>query len=122
MKNYTKGKRTMIGEIPEGIEFKKCADYVGSYDEGDLIIMGYLKTRSELYNKDQYSLLISDQRGKKDTMFFLNVPAWYGAELEQDFLNSGEDAETFFAASIEAIESFETKYKKDSYNIMIYSN
>lgn len=117
MKNYSKGKSTLIGEIPEKCEFKKISDFVGSYNPGELKILGYLKTHSELYDKDSYNLFI--ERGKEK--FFLGVPAWYGKKLESDFKESGETPETFFGgASVQNIETFKTKFGNDSYNIIIF--
>lgn len=117
MKNYSRGKGTLIGEIPEGTEFEKIADYVGSYKKDQLKVLGYLKTHSDLYNKPSYSLFC-DHKGKK---ILLNVPAWYGSQLEEDFLESKEYPEEFFGgASIKEISTWETKFKNNSYNIEIY--
>lgn len=117
MKNYSRGRGTLIGEIPEGTEFKKIADYVGTYKKDQFKILGYLKTHSDLYNKDSYSLFC-DLKGEK---ILLNVPEWYGSQLSQDFLDSKQEPEEFFAgASIKEISTWETKFKNNSYNIEIY--
>lgn len=116
MKNYSRGKGTLIGEIPEGTKFEKIADYVGPYKEGQFKVLGYLKTHSDLYNKPSYSLFC-DLDGKK---ILMNVPAWYGAQLEQDFQESKQGPEEFFGASIKEITTWETKFKNNSYNIEIY--
>lgn len=117
MKNYSKGKGTLIGEIPEGTQFEKIADYVGPYNEGQFKVLGYLKTHSDLYNKPSYSLYC-DLDGKK---ILLNIPTWYGSQLEEDFLESKQEPEEFFGgASIKEITTWETKFKNNSYNIEIY--
>lgn len=119
MKNYTGGRSTMIGQIPEGVEFEKAKDYVGTYEKGDMVIRGYLKTKSTKYNTDNYSLYVIYKNEHK----LLNVPGWYGKALEQDFTESGSDAETFFdGAYIKSIEPMSTKNGNDTINIVIYEN
>ena len=72
---------------------------------------------SKMYNKDQYSLLVN----YKGEDYFLNVPTWYGAAVEEDFSESGQTAAEFFDnAYIEEIEEFETKFNNNSFNIKIY--
>ena len=110
-------KSIIIGSIDNNATFKKINDYVGRYDEGEFIIFGYIKTHSDMYNKDQYSLYTK----LKDEYILLNVPSWYGVALESDFKASGENAETYFNnCSIKEIRTFTTKYNTDSYNIEIF--
>lgn len=116
MKNYSRGKGTLIGEIPEGTKFEKIADYVGTYKKGQFKVLGYLKTHSDLYNKPSYSLFC-DLDGKK---ILMNVPAWYGSQLEQDFQESNQLPEEFFGTFIKTIITWETKFKNNSYDIEIY--
>lgn len=118
MKNFKNGKGTLIGQIPEGIEFEKSKDYLGKYEKGDLQVMGYLKTKSEKYKTDNYSLYV-DLKGTKK---LLNVPSWYGKQLEEDFLEEGGDPEVYFKdAFIEQIETLSTG-KGDSVSITVYED
>lgn len=118
MKNFKNGKGTLIGQIPEGIEFEKSKDYLGKYEKGDLQVLGYLKTKSEKYKTDNYSLYV-DLKGTKK---LLNVPSWYGKQLEEDFLEEGGDPEAYFKdAFIEQIETLSTG-KGDSVSITVYED
>ena len=116
MKNYAGGKSTVIGEIPKDTEYKKIKDYVGEYEVGEMKVLGYIKSHSDLYNKDQYSLFIE----YKEAKFLLNVPAWYGSRLEEDFQGGNETAEEFFNCYIMEIEEFTTKNGNKSHNIIIW--
>lgn len=121
MKNYSNIKPTLTREIDETAKFTRCADLVGRFEEGVLTIHGYFKNKSKKYNKDQYSLYVIRHIKNKEDHLLLNVPGWYGEKLEQDFLASGQTAEEFFEGnSIAEIESFETKFGTDSYNIIIW--
>lgn len=117
MKNFSAGKSTIIGQIEEGAIFEKIGEYVGSYDQNVFTIHGYLKTRSQKFNKEQYSLYVN----LGDRFFLLNVPDWYGIELEKDFMASDETAEQYFTgASIKTIESKHTKFGNGTHNITIW--
>lgn len=117
MKNFEKGKSTIIGSIKEGTPFKKVKDYVGKYKKGKFLVQGFLKTHSKKYNKDQYSLYcVLD-----GVTILLNVPYWYGSQLEDDFTDEDVTPEEYFeGASIKEISTFETKYHTESINITIY--
>ena len=118
MKNFKNNKGTLIGQIPEGLEFEKSKDYFGKYEKGDFAVLGYLKTKSEKYKTDCYSLYC-DLKGVKK---LLNVPSWYGSQLEEDFLAEGGDPETYFKdAYIETIEELDTN-KGKSVSITIYED
>lgn len=118
MKNFKNNKGTLIGQIPEGVEFEKSKDYVGSYEKGDIQVLGYLKTKSDKYKTDNYSLYV-DFKGKKK---LLNVPTWYGKQLEEDFIQEGGDPESYFKdAFIKTIEPLATG-KGDSISIEIYED
>ena len=121
MKNYSNKKsRTLSKEAGENTPFIKIKDLFGdrkTFEKGEVTIHGFIKVRSKLYDKDQYSLLVT----YKGVDYFLNVPTWYGAAVEEDFGNSGQTAEDFFeGASIKKIEEFETKFKNNTVNIVIY--
>ena len=117
MKNF-KGGSTLIGQIPEGIEFEKIKDYVGTYEKGDVVIQGYLKTHSEKYNRDNYSLYVLF----KGTPKLLNVPGWYGSQLEEDFRAEGGNAEEYFKdVFLNMVEPYSTK-SGDSVSIEIYED
>ena len=119
MKNFKGGKSTMIVQIPEGVEFEKAKDYVGKYEKGDMVIMGYLKTKSEKYKTDNYSLYVIYKNQHK----LLNVPGWYGRALEEDFIAEGSDAEKYFDnAYIKEIAPMSTKNGNDTINIDIYED
>ena len=128
MRNFTKEKNasTIAGKIKEGTKFTKPSDFVGSYGKGQLGIKGYLKTHSDKYNKDQYSLYIERTQGvavenMDEASMLMNIPSWYGERLEEDFKNSKLSAEEYFAdAFIKEIIQFDTRYDKHSYNIKIY--
>lgn len=116
MKNYEAGKKTIVCAIPEGTEYKKAKDFLGDYEKGSMKVLGYIKTHSVLYDKDQYSLFV-DYEGNK---ILLNVPAWYGSKLEADFEKSGQTAEEFFDTSVKSIVTFATKFNNESVNILVY--
>lgn len=117
MKNFTAGKSTIIGTIEKDTPFKKAKDFVGEYSEKEMRVLGYIKTHSDMYNKDQYSLYVDYQNSK----MLLNVPSWYGEKLEEDFNESGIAPDRYFAnAYIRKIETFQTKYNTASLNILIY--
>lgn len=118
MKNFTRGggKSSIIGQIPENTPFTKAKEFIGEYKQGEMIIKGILKTFSEKFGKNQYSLLILK---KKDYMF-MDVPEWYGESVYDDFMDSPESAAEYFNCSISSIEEFETKYNTKSVDIKIY--
>ena len=117
MKNF-KGGSTLIGQIPEGLEFEKIKDYVGKYEKGEFVIFGYLKTHSDKYNRDNYSLYCELKGQPK----LLNVPGWYGSQLEEDFKAEGGNPEEYFKdAFIEIIEPYDTK-SGQSVSIQIYED
>lgn len=136
MKNYkSTGNSSIEGEIPEQMFYVKAKDLLGTYEKGDLQIMGFLKTKSQLYNRDQYCLFIKyntkkafpaimNERmasGVNHEYFFLNVPEWYGKRLEEDFRESDETAEEFFKdAYIEVIEELTTNKNSNTVNILIF--
>lgn len=118
MKNFKGGKSTMIGQIPEGVEFEKIKDYLGEYAKGDVVIMGYLKTHSKKFDSDNYSLFVDF----KGTPKLLTVPGWYGTQLEEDFLEEGTSAEEYFKdAFLKKVEPLSTG-KGDSVSIEIYED
>ena len=117
MKNFTMRNSTIVGTIPENTPFTKASEFVGEYAKGDLQVLGFLRTHSEKFNKDQYSLFIK----KKKTHMLMNVPGWYGEQLEDDFVDEGSNAEEYFKdAFISSITEFDTKYGNKSINIEIY--
>lgn len=117
MKNFSSGKSTIIGQIEEGALFEKASAYVGEYAKGVFTIWGYLKTKSKTFGTDQYSLYVK----LADRYFFLNVPAWYGVQLEEDFQKSEQTAEEYFSgASIKKIEMHDTKFSNKTASIEIY--
>ena len=117
MKNFTSESSTMIGKAEKGTPFKKAKDFIGKYEDGEMCVLGYIKTHSDMYDKDQYSLYVVYQ-GEK---FFMNVPSWYGKRLEQDFTTSKLTPEEYFENSfIETIKTFKTKYNTESISITVY--
>lgn len=117
MKNFRGGKSTIIGQIPEGVEFEKAKDYVGSYEKGDMVVRGFLKTTSKKYNSDNYALYVIYKNEHK----LLNVPTWYGKALEEDFIAEGSDAESYFDnAYIKEISPMSTKNGNNTIQIDIY--
>jgi len=126
MKNYSnEAKSTTIEKINEGANFVKITDLFPSIDENSpvnfgrdaLKILGYLKTHSAVYNKDQYALYVNFN----GVYYLLNVSTWYGKRLEEDFNESGLTAADFFKdVSISSIEAFKTKFNTLSYNIKIF--
>lgn len=118
MKNFKNNKGTLIGQIPEGVEFEKSKDYIGKYEKGDVAVLGYLKTKSDKFKTDNYSLYVEFKGQPK----LLNVPGWYGKQLEEDFLSEGGDPESYFKdAFIETIEPIETQ-RGESISISIYED
>lgn len=136
MKNYkSTGRSSIVGEIPEQMYYVKAKDMLGHYNKGDLQVLGFLKTKSQLYNRDQYCLFIKynpdvaipavmNERmatGVDHTYFFLNVPEWYGKRLEEDFQSEDTTAEQFFVgAYIETIEELPTNKNSNTIDILIY--
>ena len=116
MKNF-RSSSTMIGQIPEGLEFEKAKDYVGDYEKGVFVVLGYLKTHSKKFNNDNYSLFCLLNNEHK----LLNVPGWYGKALEDSFIEEGSNAEEYFDnAYIKEIVPMGTKNGNDTINIVIY--
>lgn len=136
MKNYkSTGRSSIVGDIPEQMYYVKAKDMLGHYHKGDLQVLGFLKTKSQLYNREQYCLFIKynpdvvipavmNERmktGVDHTYFFLNVPEWYGKRLEEDFQSEGTTAEQFFVgAYIETIEELPTNKNSNTIDILIY--
>ena len=119
MKNFTSGKSTVIGNIEKNTPFKKAKDFVGNYEYGQFYVLGFIKTHSDMYDKDQYSLYCLYQ-GEK---FLMNVSNWYGIKLEEDFNNNNTTAEEYFKdACVKEIKEFKTKYNTNSINIIVYEN
>ena len=126
MKNYSnEAKSTTIEEINKGAQFVKITDLFPNINENkavnfgkdDIKILGYLKTHSAVYNKDQYALYVNFN----GVYYLLNVSTWYGKRLEEDFNESGLTAAEFFKdVSISSIEAFKTKFNTLSYNIRIF--
>ena len=117
MKNFSSGKSTIVGQIPENTPYTKAKEFLGTYDQGQMQVLGFIKTKSEMYNKDQYALFIKKE---KDHML-MDVPSWYGSALEDDFKESGQNASEYFKdAFIKEISEFETKFNTKSVNITIY--
>lgn len=127
MRNYTARKNTFIGRLDKDIPFVKKGEVVGNWEKGKLRCRGFLRTHSERFNKDQYSLFIESTEGHiagtKSNAVLLNVPTWYGEQLEDDFTDSGLLAEDFFKdAWIKSIEMQDTKYGTKTAVITIYEN
>lgn len=139
MKNFVneENKRSTIanGKIDESATFVKAMDYVGEYEQDQLCIRGFMKTKSEQYG-DQYVLYVEDYREAHDAhpedptdstvegvkYLLMNIPKWYGAKIEEDFQASGQSADEYFwAASIKAIKKWKTKFGTYSLNITSYT-
>lgn len=136
MKNYkSTGKSSVVGEIPEQMYYVKAKDILGHYEKGELQVLGFLKTKSQLYNREQYCLFIKGNLNKMipaivnermaagvdHPYFFLNVPEWYGKRLEEDFKDEDVPAEDFFKdAFIETIEELPTNKNSNTIDILIY--
>lgn len=117
MRNFKSGKSSIVGQIPENTPYTKAKEFVGTHKQGEMQVLGFIKTKSEMYKKDQYALLI--KKGK-DYML-MDVPNWYGSNLEDDFCDSEQTAEEYFKdAFIKEISEFDTKYNTKSVNIEIY--
>ena len=128
MKNYSNAKNsTTIEPINKGAKFAKITDLFGNiepdtrveFKPNEVKVLGYLKTHSEMYDKDQYALYIN-----YDGVYYLmNVSTWYGRKLEVDFINEGANAEEFFKdCSISSISAFMTKFNTLSYNVSVFEN
>ena len=119
MKNFNAGKSTIGIQLPNKPDFVRAKDFVGKYKKGEMQVCGYIKTHSELYNKDSYSLAVI----YKNEGLFLNVPAWYGEQLDKDFRESGQDAEEYFADSfVKEISTFTTKFNTESVKITVFED
>lgn len=123
MKNFSNKKaRTLIKEVGDKTPFIKIKDLFPdakkrTFEKGEIPVLGYIKVHSKDYDKDQYSLLVN----VKGNDYFMNVPSWYGVSLAEDFIDSGMKAEEYFdKAYIKEIEEFETKYKNNTYNIIVF--
>ena len=138
MKNYkSTGKSSVVGEIPEQMYYVKAKDILGEYEKGELQVLGFLKTKSQLYNREQYCLFIKGNLNKMipaivngrmaaevdHPYFFLNVPEWYGKRLEEDFKSEDTTAEEFFKdAFIEFIQELPTNKNSNTIDILIYED
>ena len=125
MKNYSSRKNTYTGRLDKEIPFIKKGELVGKWAYGALMVRGYLKTFSEKFKTYQYSLYLDGKEHKiADTGYtaiLLNVPEWYGKQLEEDFIESGQSAEEFFEdAYVESIEVVETKFGTNTTVIRIH--
>ena len=126
MKNFSNNKaRTLVREAKDNTPFIGIKDLFPdaskrTFKKGDIPIFGYIKVNSKTYkDKVNYSLLIE----YKDQEYFLNVPSWYGDALEADFIEKGQPAAEYFKdAFIKEIEEFETKYKNNTYNIIVFED
>lgn len=126
MKNYHNATTsTTVRKIPDSVKFQKITDLFPTLSVESPVtfppekwsILGYIKTHSDMYDKDQYSLYIAEGSNE----YLINVPSWYGSSLEDDFKESKQTAEEFFnGAYLKEITMFKTKYNKPSYNITIY--
>jgi len=126
MKNYHNATTsTTVRKIPDSVKFQKITDLFPTLSLDNPVmfppctcaVLGFIKTHSSMYDKDQYSLFIH----KDNNDYLINVPSWYGASIEEDFKESRQSAEEFFEnAFIREISMFKTKYNKPSYNISIY--
>jgi len=119
MKNFNAKKSTIGIQLPNKPDFVKAKDFVGKYKKGEMQVCGFIRTHSELYNKDSYSLAVI----YKNEGLFLNVPAWYGEQLEDDFVDSEQDAEEYFKDSyVKEISTFTTKFNTESVKITVYED
>ena len=121
MKNFTNPSgRTLVEEIPQGLTFQKIRDVFKlpfEAPKGDVKILGYLKTKSSKFKEYSYALFI-DHKGLKT---LINIPNWYGEQLDDDFINSGLTAAEYFDdAYIKSIEAVPTKAGSDTYVITIF--
>lgn len=126
MKNFSNNKqRTLVKEAGDNVAFIAIKDLFPdpkkrTFEKGEIPILGYIKVNSKTYQgKVNYSLLIN----YKGTEYFLNVPTWYGEQLEEDFIAEAQPAAEYFDnAYIKEIEEFETKYKNNTFNIIIFED
>ena len=117
MKNFSRGNSTIVGQIPENTPFTKAKEFVGIYKKGEMQVLGFIRTKSEMYNKDQYALFIK----KGNDYMLMNVPSWYGSTLEDDFTDAGSNAVEYFKdAFIQSISEFDAKNNTKSINIKIF--
>ena len=121
MKNYSSTTNsTLAVKVPDETPFIKIDDLFGDkkrFKKGDVPILGIIKAHSEMYDKDQFSLLVH----YKSQYYFLNVPAWYGKRVWEDLKESNQTAEEFFDnVYIKEIEEFDTKFNNKSKNIKIW--
>lgn len=126
MKNFNgTGISSIVGQIPENCKFTKAKDFIAEYPKDLLKIQGILKTHSEMYNRDNYSLYII-RNGNCPIMdepcMLMNVPGWYGKKLMEDFKASGQTAEEYFSnASLKSISAWTTNFGTDSLSIEAYT-
>ena len=123
MRNIRRGKSSVVGEIKEGTSYTKVKDFVGVYDEGALLVRGIIKSHSDTYNRDTYSLYIVRAKlvpGIDEPTMLMNVPEWYGAQQLEDFNQSGQTAEEFFNTSIQEIKEVKTKNNNTTYEVVVF--
>ena len=93
MKNYHNATTsTTVKKIPDSVKFQKITDLFPTLSVESPVtfppekwsILGFIKTHSSMYDKDQYSLYITEGSNE----YLINVPSWYGASLEDDFKES----------------------------------
>lgn len=124
MNNFAIGNNTISGngKINDAAKFVKAKDYVGTYEGPKYIfVLGFIKTHSDTYNKDQYSLYCQDMNTNE--YLLMNVPEWYGKKLSEDFFKNVPSKMTcdqyFDNVVIKKIETFRTKFNTDSVNIIV---
>lgn len=124
MNNFAIGNNTISGngKINDAAKFVKAKDYLGEYNGPKYIfVLGFIKTHSDTYNKDQYSLYCQDMNTNE--YILMNVPEWYGKKLSEDFFKNVPSKMTcdqyFDNVVIKKIETFRTKFNTDSVNIIV---
>ena len=125
MKNFNgSGSSSIIGQIPDDCKFTKAKDFIAEYPKGLLQIKGILKTHSEKYNRDNYSLYIvrnGNCPNMDEKYMLMNVPGWYGKKLMDHFQEEGKTAEEYFAnCSLKSISKWTTDFGTDSISIEAY--
>lgn len=122
MRNYSNQKNTLAVQIPEETPYIKMKDLFPkekTFEKGDVPILGYIKHKSDRYDGMSYALLVN----VKGEMYFMNVPSWYGDQLDADFNESEQTAAEFFDnAFIKEIEIRPTKKGNDTFNVIIFED
>ena len=116
-------KSSVAIELPQEMAYHAVSEFVGSYEPGQITVHGFIKTKSNLYNKDQFVLVVKMDdsviiSGVEENIFFMNIPAWWGKKLEDDFRESGKSSTEYFTGvSITSVEAEKSKYNNTTYNI-----